>query len=89
MSMAMQRTIVVAQMLGDLHDQVAFLSLIGGLVMGDRVHDAGELPLLKRQIDDRSDTCTIAFRCSYPSPHVSIIPSPALRFHPRYPSARR
>ncbi len=46
---------VVAQMLGDLHDQVVLLVVDGGIGDGDGVHDVRELSLLERQIDDRPD----------------------------------
>jgi hypothetical protein len=42
-------------MLGDLHDQVVLLVVDCGVGDGDCVHNAGELPLVKRQIDDRPD----------------------------------
>jgi len=46
---------VVPQVLGDLHDQVVLDVVDRGIGDGDGVHDAGELSLLKRHVDDRSD----------------------------------
>jgi acyl-CoA synthetase (AMP-forming)/AMP-acid ligase II len=46
---------VVAEMLGDLDDQIILLIVDGGIGDGDGVHDVRELSFLERQIDDRPD----------------------------------
>ena len=46
---------VVAQVLGDLDDQVVLDVVDRGVGDGDGVHDARELSLLERHVDDRTD----------------------------------
>ena len=46
---------VVAQMLGDLDDQVVLDVVDRGIGDGDGVHDVRELSLLERHVDDRPD----------------------------------
>ena len=46
---------VVSQVLGNLHDQIVLDVIDRGIGDGDCVHDSGELSLLERDVDDRSD----------------------------------
>ena len=95
---------VVAQMLGDLHDQVVLLIVDGGIGDGDGVHDVRELSFLERQIDDRPDDLyylsdvhtrllqMIEWAHDSPLQASHLFPfnlSPGPRSRPRYPSVRR